>query len=46
VRPMARRLRIRVKLLLWFTVAGFVPLVVASTVAVRIIRGRLNENLR
>lgn len=43
---MARRIRIRTKLLLYIFVAGFVPLVVATYVALRVVRDRTHENLR
>jgi signal transduction histidine kinase/HAMP domain-containing protein len=43
---MAHRFSIRWKLLVWLTVAGFVPLVVASTVSLRIIRSRLDDSIR
>lgn len=42
---MARRLRIRTKLLVWFFVAGVLPLGVASFYSLRVVRSRVDDNL-
>lgn len=42
---MARRLRIRTKLLVWFFIAGVLPLGVASFYSLRVVRSRVDVNL-
>lgn len=42
---MARRLRIRTKLLVWFFIAGVLPLGVASFYSLRVVRSRVDDNL-
>ncbi len=42
---MARRLRIRTKLIVWFFIAGVLPLGVASFYSVRVVRSRVDDNL-
>jgi HAMP domain-containing protein len=42
---MARRLRIRTKLLVWLFIAGALPLGVASFYSLRVVRSRVDDNL-
>jgi signal transduction histidine kinase len=42
---MARRLRIRTRLLVWLFIAGVLPLGVASFYSLRVVRSRVDENL-
>ncbi len=42
---MARRLRIRTRLLIWLFIAGVLPMGVASFYSVRVVRSRVDDNL-